>query len=100
MEANKVISCNEFKSFKIYNEVGNAKLCVTAFVHKSWSFLCADSFSSTLLVRIWTFQDDFFSEVCEGKQVFASRSVKGTHLKDLVSLGVGFGSQSGKSTRK
>ena len=34
-EAKKVISCNESKSFKMYNEGGNAKQCVTAFINKS-----------------------------------------------------------------
>ena len=34
-ETKKVISCNESKSFKMYNEGGNAKQCVTAFKNKS-----------------------------------------------------------------
>ena len=34
-EAKKVISCNESKSFKMYNEGGNAKQCVTVFINKS-----------------------------------------------------------------
>ena len=35
VEAKKVKSCSDSKSFKIYNEGGNAELCVTAFVNKS-----------------------------------------------------------------
>ena len=35
IEAKKVISCNESKSSKMYNEGSNAKQCVTAFINKS-----------------------------------------------------------------